>query len=501
VLVAKLASVASVVVLIACFSYWGLRPAQRGHFCDDQEYLTMTTSFVRHLSPEFRPGDDTAMLSALPRSWSRSLKKKFPPGQPPVAYYPATTGEYYGFHFFAYPAAVAPVRAWLDHRPDAFRAHQYFNWMAWSAAMLSLLLLASKPRLFWPLLALTSLTPVLWFTTFASTETFVFSLGIIALACRLSGRGVLAILFSSLAAMQYQPLALLALFLCAEWLWASRHRLRRRWLEVVGVLASTALVFVPSAFYYLHFGAPNIIAREGLANVRFMSARKFAGLFIDLNGGLLVYAPGLLLMLVIAAGWSIARARRGNFWGLGLLGTVLLTMVASTVQRNWNHPTFGISRYALYTIAPALMFIGSELRWRKMGLGRLAGLCVVALALQAVVHHANGWIEYRGNAANRQSPIAAYVLERWPWLYNPHSEIFCERTTERCPPDVNTGETSAEVLPVAYLDANWKPRKLLAERCDEAKLMSLEAWNDEQRKRIHEAMRGCTGTGPMYIDF
>jgi hypothetical protein len=392
------------------------------------------------------------------------------------------------------------VRAWLDRRLDAFRAHQYFNLLALSLALLSLLLLASEPGLFWPLLALASLTPVLWFTTYASTETFVFSLGVVALACRLSDRVVLAIFFTSLAAMQYQPLALLSAFLCVELLWQERLRLRERRLTLAGVVATAALVFVPSAFYAVHFRNPNLLAREGYASVHFMSVQKFLGLFVDLNGGLLVFAPGVLLMLLVAAGWAIARARTRDFRGLGLLVAVLLTMVASTVQRNWNHPTFGISRYALYAIAPALMFIGTEIRARGVRARLLGGLCVVALALQVAVHRANGWFEYHGNDANHHSPIAIYVLEHWPWLYNPHSEIFCERTTDRCWPDLKTGETSREFLPVAYLDKHWTVHKIMT-ACHETKLLSSTFWSADQRARIQVALQRCHGDRPVYINF
>jgi hypothetical protein len=460
----------------------------------------MATSFVRHASPDFRPGDDRTMLSALPLSWQRSLGKKFTPGKAPFAYFPSRSGTYYGYHFFTYPAAVAPLRALLDGRRNAFRAHQYFNLIAFSIALVSLLRLATQPQVFWPMLSLGFLTPVLWFTPYASTETFVFSLGLLTLACHLTDRPVLAILFSSIAATQYQPLALLALFLAAHWFWAHRSSLRQHGLAAVGVLASTALVFVPSIFYYVHFGVPNLIAREGLASTRYMSFRKFAGLFLDLNGGMLVYTPGLLFMFLVAIVWAIRRARRDP-WGLGLCVCVLLILAASTVQRNWNHPTFGISRYVLYAIAPTLLFIGGELRERRPGPVLLFGLCAVALGLQALVHHENGWFAYRANDAAHHSRIAAYVLVRWPWLYSPHSEIFCERTSQSCWPDAN-GETAAEYLPIAFRDPRtWMVRKMLVSRCDQAKALAVPIMTDEQRAHIRQVMQTCTGTGPMYIDF
>ena len=497
----KHAPAAYVTALVLCLWHWGTDQVQLSHYGDDQEYLTMATSFMRHASPDFRAGDDTAMLEALPGSFQRSLGKKFTRGQAPFAYFASHSGKYYGYHFFTYPAAVAPLRAVLEGRQKAFRAHQYFNLIALSIALASLLLLASQPHVFWPTVSMAFLTPVLWFTTYASTETFVFSLGLLALACHLSGRPVLAILFNSIAATQYQPLALLSLFLCAQWFWVHRSGLRQAWLRALGALASTALVFVPSIFFYTQFGVPNLIAREGLASAKFMSFRKFVGLFIDLNGGMLLYAPGLLLMSAVATVWAISRARR-HPWGLGLCVCVLLTLAASTVQRNWNHPTFGISRYVLYAIAPALLFIGGELRERARVSRWLVGLCAFALGLQVLVHRENGWFAYRANDAAHHSRIAAYVIERWPWLYSPHSEIFCERTTQWCWPDPATGDTDAAHLPVVYRDPRtWMARKMLVSRCDEAKALAVGLLTDEQRAHIHEAMQHCSGTGPMYINF
>ncbi|HKU42199.1 MAG TPA: hypothetical protein VJR89_28770, partial [Polyangiales bacterium] len=436
----------------------GTVPSQRVHFGDDQEYLTMTASFVRHGSPEYQPGDSAAMLQALPASWRHSLGKKFSPEGTPGAYYPARDGTLYAFHFFTYPASVAPLRAWLDGTPQAPRAHQFTNLVWLSLALASLLLLREQPRLFWSVAPLAFFSPVLWFTTYASTETFVFSLGLIALACWASGRVVAAIWCSALAATQYQPLALVPLWLCADQLWTQRRELRARWPRALAALAGAALVFVPGLFYFVHYGTPNLIAREGLASTRFVTWSKFTGLFLDLNGGMLAYTPGLLLLLLVAAGWAAARARRDPR-GLILLGVVLLTMFGSTVQRNWNHPTFGISRYVLYSIAPLLWFIAAEIRARAPRPQLLVPLVAAALALQLCVLRADGFFSYRGNDAAHHSALAAYVLERWPALYSPHPEIFCERTVRRCWPDPATGVPLPEYLPAIWRDSRGHARK------------------------------------------
>jgi hypothetical protein len=492
---------ACIAALLCAVWVGGARPRQRMHFCDDQEYLTMSTSFVLHGSPEFRVGDDVATLNALPLKWRRQMYRKFAFGAAPTSYFASRTGQWFGYHFFTYPAAVAPLRAWLDGGAHAARAHQYTNLLVFSFALVSLLALRSQPALFWTITPLAFLTPVLWFTAYASTESFVFSLGLLALSCRLTDRIVLAILFNSIAATQYQPLAPLSLLMCGQWLWSQRAQLGRQVPRALGAIASAALVFVPGLFYFIQYGTPNLIAREGLVSMHFVAFGKFVGLFTDLNGGLFLYAPGVSLVLLVASVGALWRLRtRHQVSGVLLLGCVLFSMFASTVQRNWNHPTFGISRYALYGIAPALLFVGQELRQHTPAPKLLVGLVIVALGLQLMVHQAFGYFEYRGNDSAHHSPLARYVLERWPKYYTPHPEIFCERAKRQCWPDPLTGEPLPDALPVIWRDSRGTARKILATRCDAAKLLRAAAWSDAERATIQAAMRDCKGRGTLYID-
>lgn len=489
---------ACVLAMLAALWHWGAMPRQRVHFGDDQEYLTMTMSFVRHGSPEYREGDSAAMLSALPTAWRRSLGKKFNQNGEPGAYFASRSGKLYAFHFFSYSLSVAPVRALLDGKPDAWRAHQFTNLILLSCALASLLLLRSQ-RLFWTLAPLAFSTPVLWFTTYASTETFVFSFSLLAVVCYATDRRILASLFNAIAATQYQPLAPISLYLCADWLWTQRRDLRSHWLRATGALASAALVFVPGIFYYFHYGTPNLISREGLASPRFIRWDKFADMFIDLNGGMLAYTPGILLLLLVAATWAIARAKRDPR-GVLLLATVLFTMFACTVQRNWNHPTWGVSRYVVYSIAPVLMIFAGEPRLRTISARWLTALVIVAMSLQLLVQRAFGYFVYTGAGADQHSPMAAYVLERWPALYSPHPEIFCERIVRPCWPDPQTGVPLPEYLPVVWRDARGKAHKILATRCDEARVLQAAPWTEAERARIQEAFRECSGSGVFYIN-
>jgi hypothetical protein len=324
---------------------------------------------------------------------------------------------------------------------------------------------------------------------------------------------LLAILFNSVAATQYQPLALISICLCAQWLWsqglhsvpslpAPAPALRAKLPTTLAVLAVTGIVFVPAVFYFIHFGVPNLIAREGYASVHLMSASKFGWMFVDPNGGMLAYAPGILLMLMAACVWAVRRAlTQRKWWGLALLVCALATVFASTCQRNWNHPTFGVSRYVLYGLAPMLLVIGNEIRQLRWTGSAWVALVVTAVLLQMVPLRASGFFHYEGRDSSQHSAFAQYVLARWPYLYSPPPEIFCERTrSATCHTDRDTGEPLPQYLPAIWQDERGTPRKILAQRCDEESVVRARAWSSEQLATIHAAMQRCRGSGSIYID-
>src|SRR4051812_26533018 len=253
----QLAMAASLLGLIVWTCWESPKHPQRTRFGDDVEYLLGAQSIVRHGSVDFRPGDELAALAQLPKKWRGSAALKYRPPRP-SGYFESRDGRLYSWHFWTYPAAVAPFKAVLDPRGLGPRAFHYANVLYFCAALLTLSQLSSKPRLWLTLLPLAFFTPVLWFLPLVHTEPFVFSLGLVSLGCALRERRVLAILFSSLAATQFQPLALISLYLCAE----SLPLYRRRPWTLAACIACTALAFTPNAFYYWHFGNPSLVTRE-----------------------------------------------------------------------------------------------------------------------------------------------------------------------------------------------------------------------------------------------
>ena len=479
---------------------------QRSHFGDDAEYLLGAKSFARHGTPDCRDGDRRAVLARLPKKWRAQAARSYDHPEP-WGYFKANDGKVLAWHFWLYPAAVAPFKAVLDRHGLGSRAFLYANLTFFTAALLSLLQLRSQPRLWLLLVPLSFFTPALWFLPLAHTEAFVFSLGLIATTCYLSGRRQLALLFNSLAAMQFQPLAILSLFLFGENVWFytggrfDRPTLTKQRYALLKSALAAAIVLIPGLFYYAYFGTPSLVAREGYAKNSLMSLDKLVSMFVDLNTGLLIYLPGVLLLwtwsLVIAAQRSV---RTRSIVPLLAPASVVLVLWASTSARIWSYHTQGISRYALYTVPAMLLVIGLQQR----AAGRLSRssivLVLLALCLQATTHRQFGWFAYRGSDNLHHNPIAKLVLLRKPALYSPPPEIFCSRTLhKRCWIDLNTGYVTNDYLPAVWSTLDETPLKALIQRCDLKSTLHARRWKPEQVERIKAAV--CANGEPTYVDF
>jgi hypothetical protein len=133
-------------------------------------------------------------------------------------------------------------------------------------------------------------------------------------------------------------------------------------------------------------------------------------------------------------------------------------LLANTLQWNFNHGSSGPSRYVIWMMPILFVTLAAEAR------GRVA---LLALALAAAVQA--GIVVSRGGLIARyhyleHSALAAYVLDRWPGLYDPDYEVFIKRTLH-----VEGRPTNG---PYAYV-VRGRCRKVLANRSHEAEVRQL----------------------------
>jgi hypothetical protein len=255
---------------------------------------------------------------------------------------------------------------------------------------------------------------------------------------------VAAVLAMALASLQAAPLALAAALFWAEGAWVARQFGRNGDRRAIGRLTlAFAPAFLPTVFGLVVFGRPSPLHLAGAYDVRHVSAVRALELVFDLNLGLLPYVPLALTLGVMLPVLSLACRRTGTATGPGprsaagsrgsawLLVAAALVALASTGAANWNHGTVGPSRYGLWLLPFLFVLLAEALEVAGGRLRRVVlPLAVLAVLSQAAITLVRGGV-HAPEDYTRHSPVARWVLDRWPALYNPTTEIFIERTEHR----------------------------------------------------------------------
>jgi len=387
------------------------------------EYLLMAQSWAAHGSPELRPSD----VDALRRDAARS-GLGVDPGDALGNYFEGRNGRFYCYHFWFYPLLTLPARAVLSAAgADPLKAGPLTNAVVLGAAIAAVLLLAPVGGLARRAAAALLLSsPVLGFLLWPHPEVLSFSMATLALVAGMRGASGLAALAAAVASIQNPPLALLAVFEAARPFLSGAPvpRSRRLWLT----LAAAAVAVLASPLFFLaQFRTANLAAYE-TAGAESVGLGKAAGLMLDLDLGLVRYAP-LTVLLALAFVPLIARGRWRRLEG-ALLAVLALLMLACSATGNWNHGTTGPSRYVvwLFPMIAYLLVLGptaTDLLRRHPRV--FTSILIVAAGAQVVVAAARGGVQSPLDYLDH-SRLARAVLDRWPSAYSPPEEVFRERT-------------------------------------------------------------------------
>ena len=392
-------------------------------FGDAPEYLLMAESWAAHGSPELRPSDVEAL-----RRHATSTGVGVDASDALGNYFEGRNGRFYCYHFWFYPLLTMPARLLLSAvGADVLKAGPLTNALLLGIAIAAVLLLAPVgPLARRAAAALLLSSPVLGFLLWPHPEVLSFSMATLALVAGMRGASEVAALCAAVASIQNPPLALLAAFEAARpyLTGAPVRRSRRHWLTLA---AAGAFVLASPLFFLAQFRTANLAAYE-TAGAGSVGLGKAAGLLLDLDLGLVRYAP-LTVLLALAFVPLIARGRSRRLEGT-LLAVLVILMLASSATGNWNHGTTGPSRYVvwLFPMIAYLLVLGptaTDLLLRRPR--AVAAILIVAAGAQIAVAAARGGVlsplDYL-----EHSRLAGAVLDRWPAAYSPPEEVFRERT-------------------------------------------------------------------------
>lgn len=395
---------------------------------DIVEYYGITESILNHGGINLTSQDQNNLSFALHPEYF----------QDPQYYIKGKDDNRYPVHFFFYSLLALPIRIVLILlQLDELKTLAITN--------LAILTITS----FWILkkfltspfqkivfLAVVYLSPILSFITWPGPDLFYVCMLLLTVFYFYKKKYLQTTIFAILASWHSQPLIIIALAALANYFISEvLHKkddkyylaLSSRIVIISGLLL--ALIFIPYLLNLALFGllTPWTIIANGWTTlngfgVQNMSLQKFFEQFFDLNMGLFWYAP----LIFIAGCFYFLKSAIKDKKELLVLLTIILTAFFYQTNPTWHYGTagYGPTRHILFVLPFLIYFIIMHLH---ASFTHLALLSLIVIS-QVFTLSLNGFISPKFENTLYNSPYASFVLDRYPWLYNPTPEIFVDRT-------------------------------------------------------------------------
>jgi hypothetical protein len=413
---------------------------------DGLEYVMMTESFFRHGSPELRIADAVSYKNHWkPREWEKMYKKGIfestylnpvnyqlkNPLENFGGYFLSKDNKFYCYHFWGYSFFAVPFRYithWFSINPlYTFLFANLFFLVVFFAVLWLFSSFDFYHKLFFSFIV--TMPSAYWYISWEHTEVYMLSLAATSLILFHQNRHKLSFLLMALCAWQNQTFILLPatalLFLLIK-----EPKSFFRTSFIYGPILLLGLI--PSLFYYVHFDHISLIPFSGHLEPRMATLNRFVGFFYDLNQGMLLAAPVILLLFPFATlkrVYSSFRKKSVPDYSLLFVFSVFGMTYVFIQMKNWSPGESVAHRYTTWTLPVVawfvLLFAKDTLKnvWFK-----IFGVLSIALnVLMIVLHRDYDKYDWSGE---RMMPLAKLVFLNYPQLYNPDPVIFSMRSIQ-----------------------------------------------------------------------
>ncbi|RMD77471.1 hypothetical protein D6810_00895 [Candidatus Dojkabacteria bacterium] len=373
----KHSSFTKLIIALACYfvvtsMLFVFKPDNYG---DGTEYHLMTESFINHLSPEQRNDDNLQLAKAAEEAgWKTNFFNTHRYG----GYFEAKNGNLYSYHFWLFPLLVVPVRLILEFfNFNSLMSFQVFNAILFS--LLSMFIVKSYSKNLFLIWALTVVNISLFFLHWNHPEFWTYCLVITSLILFFDKKKTLPSVFlSAMASTQNPPIIFLSLFYSGYYLFKliqDKITIKEKIKKVFLLIIFFSIAFLPFIFFYINFDTLNLIHKTGYSDFSLISPKRILELFFDPGIGIFFFSPILTLVvfvLPVFSIWKILKFANRNgvkiyeianldYTKYVLLFLVLIVMLAfASSTTNWNHGTYGPSRYVIWSVLPVSVFYAIE---------------------------------------------------------------------------------------------------------------------------------------------
>ena len=413
---------------------------------DWSEYLRMTHSLSRHGTPDWRAVDERTLRPILIGNGVSANNTDFVLSEKYLGYFKAHNGSRYAWHFWFYSLLAVPFyRLMLFTSGNPFPAFQLLNVLLFFGGCCGAAkILGGINARSATLIGLAAVGPILLLTKWIHSETFLWCATLWMTAFFLQRRYALAALCAAVGSWQNAPLLPVALCcLGAAFYQARREKEPLPWFSS---LLTMGVAAVPMLFYGALFGAPSLISQQGFASPRFASWSRIWSLLFDLNQGLILFAPGLLLLFFAAIFLAVKQRDKQR---LGLIFIFLVLAWGVTWARDWLAAMAGVQRYAVWMMPILAGVVAAVPRRDRFWRGAIL-LAIAAQAILVSLHDGrNDSLEVR--------PLARLVWNIAPAQYNPEYMVFAQRVLGR------EHAMHWKELPIAYVAPGGDATKILVD--------------------------------------
>lgn len=376
-------------------------------------------------------------------------------------------GLNYPIHFFAYPLLSVPAFYFtkLLHIDD-LKSFQITNACIIIAFLIYVLIRCKSAALIrWAVAASFLLSVGMFYFQWTHPEILTGACVLAASLAFYEKRYLEASLLSAVGSLQ-NPSAIflvaisLGFFLLELVLEFKRDRRLSRFARLLPAVPIGLLAISPYLWSLWKFGILNPIVGSGAIDYGLISLGRLYSTYFDLNQGLVVGMPWLVLAVPAALVGRVARTATAKDALLKredilILASVLMS-IPTLAQLNWNSDNSVFARYASWIGMPIVVWTvvsvcALEARTRSL-------ILIASLVIQsALVVVMGGMLKERHPRYVELQPWIRSIWARWPELYDPVPEIFYERVA---------GQEGAPSLPLVYSPIPGVMTKILTRTTD-----------------------------------